>query len=112
MQVCLLYSSAPNMSRALLDMVLPRLRLIALKTLAKAYMPLLPVSVIASRLAFVKSHNSPDSSSSLELDTASQKTLPGCTTVSFTGRHAPLVSFLSCDHSYTQRLWHLQTSAG
>ena len=59
MQVCDLYQSTPNMGRAILDTVLPRVRLSAVKILAKAYLPHLPLPVIASRLAFVKSETRP-----------------------------------------------------
>lgn len=91
MQVCLLYSSAPNMSRALLDMVLPRLQLTALKILAKAYLPNLPIPFIATRLAFLKPTHTTDSHT-LPLS-AGPEALPGCTKASFPGRHAPQVRF-------------------
>ena len=89
MQVCLLYESAPNMGRALLDMVLPRVRLTGLKVLAKAYLPTLPVSTIASRLGFVPP---PSPSSVAHPITLSTSALPGSTKATFAGKHHQGVS--------------------
>ena len=79
------------MGRALLDIVLPRLRLTSAKILAKAYLPHLPVSVIATRLAFLKPLETPHCPP--EHPSADLETLPGSTTAAFLGRHAPEVRF-------------------
>ena len=95
MQVCRLYQSTPNMGRALLDAVLPRVRLTALKILAKAYLPHLPLPVLASRLAFLKSESSPEQTLEPSPPSVSSTSLPGSTKTTFAGAHSPQVSNLS-----------------
>lgn len=89
MQVCELYRSTPNMGRAIMDTVLPRVRLAAVKILAKAYLPHLPVPVIASRLAFVKSESGPKQTPEMPPPSVSALSLPGSTKATFAGAHSP-----------------------
>lgn len=88
MQVCELYRSTPNMGRAIMDTVLPRVRLAAVKILAKAYLPHLPVPVIASRLAFVKSESGPKQTPEMPPPSVSALSLPGSTKATFAGAHS------------------------
>jgi len=90
MQVCLLYSTAPHMGRALLDIILPKVRFTGLKTFAKAHLPHLPVSVVATRLGFV-------TKSSALAPAAIHPALPafplaGCTKATYRGNFFPQAS--------------------
>lgn len=48
-----LYSAAPGLSRAVMDIVVPTLRFDALRVFTKAFLPTLPVSFLAALLGFV-----------------------------------------------------------
>ena len=50
--LCQLYQAAPNLGRALMDLVLPRARFRAVQELAKACVPSLPVPHLAQQLLF------------------------------------------------------------
>ena len=86
-EVCRLYSLAPCMGQALLDVCMPKVRLTGLKVMLKACAPSLPVSFIAERLGFVQiaSHKAvaPETNSAA---------LPGCSSAVFQGRFFPEVT--------------------
>lgn len=88
-KVCVLYSRTPNMGRALLDTVLPRIRFAALKVLVKAYLPSLPVHAVARRLGFSGADANQEAAPSLPEAAGHLLPLPGCTEASFTGRYSP-----------------------
>lgn len=91
MQVCVLYQSTPNMGRAILDTAMQRVRLTAIKILAKAFLPHLPLPFIATRLAFVKSDSSPEQTPPSLSPSVSVMSLPGSRKATFAGAHSPQV---------------------
>ena len=89
-QLCQLYSSIPSMGQAIVDLIMPKVRLTGLKVLLKAMGPSpgpLPVSFIAERLGFV----SLDTSLSAKALQEGLPTLPGCSASIYQGRHSPQV---------------------
>ena len=113
-----LYASAPNMGRALLDVIVSRARFDALNMVVKAYRPGAPLPFLARLLGFVAQQDLPGSGSSggakcggagdgagndhsVE-ELSMTQALPGCSVAVYPGKHAPQVcTFLL--HSQTLR---------
>ena len=94
--LCSLYGSAPNLGRALLDLVMPRARFRALQELAKACAPGLPVGHLAALLQFAPQGGPPAAGEApgrpgKGRPRAGPGTLPGCTARVFGGKFAPAV---------------------
>ena len=87
-RVAQLYSEAPDMSQALLDIIIPKVRLTGLKILLKAHVPHLPVKAVAQRLGFIASAGKRQKGPRL----VSAAALPGCSADTFRGRYALHVS--------------------
>lgn len=83
-----LYKSAPHLSRALLDIILPKIRFTFLKMLAKTFLPVLPVAKVALWLGFCCV---PESGPSV----SPEAPLPGASKSRFAGKHDPKASLLS-----------------
>ena len=79
-----LYSTAPHLGKALMDLILPKVRWVALNVLLKAFKTNLPISFLAPLLGFV-----PNSSSyKTGVTEESSGALPGCTSGALPGcRH-------------------------
>jgi len=88
-----LYSTAPKLGRALMDLAVPRLRFGCLTSFVKAYKPSLPVDFLARMLAFVAG-NSIGSTAEKEQgkkkkeESIEEQPLPGCASAVFEGAHA------------------------
>ena len=87
-RVSRLYSEAPDMGQALLDIVMPKVRLTGLKVLLKAYLPNLPVKSVAQRLGFTALDDRRQGAPRV----APSAALPGCSVNTFKGRYAMQVS--------------------
>ena len=94
--LCRLYAAAPGLGRALLDLMLPRARFSALKTLAGAYMAPLPVALLAGLLGFCARGASVHSVQQLFEADEGRTVLPGCTRRVFPGKFAPAVRAPAC----------------
>lgn len=87
-----LYGSAPRLSRALLDVLLPKIRFTFLKMLAKAFLPALPVAQLATWLGF---YCMPDFGDVPSARSASPECPPeGASNTIFPGRYYPKASLL------------------
>eukprot|EP00889_Picochlorum_renovo_P007367 jgi/Picre1/34397/NNA_001866.t1 len=87
-----LYESAPALGRALMDLVVPKLRFLALTQFVSAFKPSLSLSFISSVLGFQR----PDvnntllqkySSKAEKKVSGSSTVLPGCSRAEFEGKH-------------------------
>ena len=87
---CRLYISAPNMGRALLDILLPKIRFAALRVFAKAYSPAIPTSFIARHFGFVAVDQASQPQQSAQ-ESCAQAALPGCSKETFCGQAPPQV---------------------
>lgn len=89
-----LYSIAPKLGRALMDLAVPRLRFGCLNSFVKAYKPSLPVAFLARMLGFVTENSTGNSAEKeegkkkKEKSIEQQQPLPGCVSVVFEGAHA------------------------
>ena len=92
--MCKLYSNAPNMGRALLDVLFPKLRFGALRSLVQAFKPTLPVAFLARQLGFLaaEGHKQVPASPSI-----AGLALPGCTQEVYPGKHAVQVRLVTHD---------------
>lgn len=100
-EVCRLYASLQNMGQALLDTLMPKVRLTGLKVLLKSCGPtgLMPLKFLAERLGF--------SSLSQTRSEPETPSLPGCSTSRFQGHHYPKVPSPCPMSSFVVRLqWH------
>jgi hypothetical protein len=90
-----LYSTAPKLGRALMDLAVPRLRFGCLNSCVKAFKPSLPVDFLARMLGFVvvNAGNTADkeegkSGTKEEQQQTPLPPLPGCVSAVFLGAHA------------------------
>ena len=105
---CRLYISAPNMGRALLDILLPKIRFAALRVFAKAYSPAIPTSFIARHLGFVAVEQISLPQQSAQALYA-QAALPGCSRETLSGQFPPQVG-CSNPHRYATHAAHQASS--
>ena len=96
-----LYSTAPKLGRALMDLAVPRLRFGCLNSCVKAFKPSLPVDFLARTLGFVVAGDSTTTGCSKtgadneniqgkkEEREQQQQPLPGCASAIFQGAYAP-----------------------
>jgi hypothetical protein len=84
-----LYSTAPKLGRALMDLAVPRLRFACLTSCVKAFKPSLPVDFLARTLGFVAtvvvSEKEEEQGKKKE---GKGEPLPGCASTMFEGAHA------------------------
>jgi SAC3 family protein LENG8/THP3 len=86
-----LYSTAPKLGRALMDLAVPRLRFGCLNSCVKAFKPSLPVDFLARMLGFVNVNNpgeEEEEEGKKNKEKIEKQPLPGCASAVFIGAHA------------------------
>ncbi len=92
-----LYTSAPALCRALLDMGITHVRFEFLNAAVRSFKPTIDVPFLAALLGFVK--RSGAGAVSPPKPRGPSQPLPGCSTLVYKGKHAPTVGFVRPKHT-------------
>lgn len=82
-----LYTTAPKLGRALMDLAVPRQRFAALNAFVKAFKPSVPVDFLARLLGFVAVEDA-EQNAGKEKESGLTMPLPGCVNLAFEGSYA------------------------